>query len=257
MIGIDPFDLWNSFQSLVNTFQGGWYRPQTDFIQACNDLSEKIWVKNTDEAGRSQRSKDNLILLTKTHNYKVENSGVRAFFKVDDDYGRFSSARIVVHKGECIPDPKVEEGKCANVKASEFEDKTTITQDYYDQLEEIGVDLIDDIKWAAVNQHKTKGPKMSNPYLRQVDGGFQVLPRKVSAITLTYYRKPKTATFKYTLSPGDVQTGAGDQIIYDESSDPLEWPFSLRDEFLIGLGERYGLFTRDQFVSQFSMSKLP
>lgn len=245
MLMIDPFDLWNSFQSLVNTFQGGWFRPQTDFIQACNDLSKKFWVKYTDEAYKSQRAKDNLMPFAKTHNYKVDNSGVRAFFKVDKDYGRFSSAWIVVHNSQCVPDPKIEDGKCVNV---DFEDKETITQDYYDELKAFEVDLIDDIKWASVNQHKTKGPRLDKPYIRQVEGGFQILPRKISAITVSYWREPKPATFNYTLSPGNVQTGAGDQIIYNTNSDPLEWPFSMRDDFLMELGIRYSLFTREQFL---------
>jgi hypothetical protein len=53
-----------------------------------------------------------------------------------------------------------------------------------------------------------------------------------------------------------VQTGAGGQIIYNQKdSEPLEWPFNMRDEFLIGLGERYGVFTRNQFVTQVNMQK--
>jgi hypothetical protein len=42
-------------------------------------------------------------------------------------------------------------------------------------------------------------------------------------------------------------------LIYDQkNSQPLEWPFNVRNEFLIELGTRYGVFTRDQFVSQIS-----
>jgi hypothetical protein len=76
-------------------------------------------------------------------------------------------------------------------------------------------------------------------------------------IVLDYYRQPKTATFLYTPSPGDEQTGAGDDIVYSDTSQSLEWPFNMRDEFLIGLGEAYGVFTREQFLTQYNMQKQP
>ena len=92
--------------------------------------------------------------------------------------------------------------------------------------------------------------------MRQIEGGFEVSPRLVSVIVLDYYRPPIEATFVYTNSPGNVQTGAGDMIIYDQNnSKPLEWPFNVRDEFLIELGIAYSGFTRDQFLAQYGMQK--
>ena len=59
--------------------------------------------------------------------------------------------------------------------------------------------------------------------------------------------------FGYTLAPGNRQTGAGMQIIFDKSkSNNPPWPPSVKNEFIVRLGEAYGLFTREQFVSGFS-----
>jgi hypothetical protein len=243
---IDPFDLWNSFQSANNTFAGGWFRPQTDFIQACNDISKELWNKYRKESEKSQEARDNMLPFIKTKNFIVKNKGIYGRFTPDTDYGGFSGARIRIYKDKCLPDPKADNGK--DVDKNCFITDSEMTEDYLDNVKEYDVELIDDIKWGAVNRHKTKGPTFEKPKMRQVDGGFEVLPRSVSVIVLDYYRQPKTATFLYTPAPGNVQTGAGDQIIYNTESQPLEWPFNLRDEFIIRLGERYSLFTREQFL---------
>jgi hypothetical protein len=85
---------------------------------------------------------------------------------------------------------------------------------------------------------------------------FQIAPRNISVVVLDYYRLPKIATFVYTTTPGNVDTGSGDEIVYNsKASQPLEWDGSLRNEFLVNLGERYGLFTRDQFVSNITQQQ--
>jgi hypothetical protein len=252
---IDTFDLWNSFQSTVNTFQGGWFRIQTDFIQKCNDLSKQFWNKYRKESEKSQDARDKMLPFIKTKNFIVSNKGIYGRFTPDADYGGFSAARVRIYEEKCLPDPKAEYGE--KVDKSAFVTDAERTEEYYDNVKEFDVDLIDDIKWGAMNRHKTKGPTFEKPKIRQVDGGFEVLPRKVTVIVLDYYRQPKEATLLYTPSPGDEQTGAGDDIVYDKSSQPLEWPFNMRDEFLIGLGEAYGVFTREQFLTQYNMQKQP
>jgi hypothetical protein len=252
---IDAFDLWNSFQSTVNTFQGGWFRPQTDFIQKCNDLSKQFWNKYRKESEKSQDARDKMLPFIKTKNFIVKSKGIYGFFKPDSDYGGFSGARIRIHEEKCFPDPKAEKGDPENKSAFLTDDE--LSEEYYDSVKEFDADLIDGIKWGSVNRHKTKGATFEKPKMRQVDGGFEVLPRKVTVIVLDYYRQPKTATFLYTPSPGDEQTGAGDDIVYSDTSQSLEWPFNMRDEFLIGLGEAYGVFTREQFLTQYNMQKQP
>lgn len=254
---IDSFDLWNSFQSTVNTYLGGWFRPQSDFIQKCNDISKQLWVKWIREAEKSQEAKDNLLPFLVSKNMIVSNSGVYGIFQPPADakkpYGRFSSARIIVANDKCYPDVNVEKGKCANGK---FTNPEEIKEEYFDNIKQFDVDMIDDQKWGACMAHKTKGPTLEKPKIRQIEGGFEVAPRNISVIVLDYYRPPKEATFIYTISYGNVQTGAGDNIIYDkQNSQPLEWPFNVRDEFIIELGISYSLFTREQFLAQMGLQK--
>lgn len=245
---IDSFDLYKSFQSYVNTFQGGWFRPQSDFIIAANDISKQLFIKWTRESEKSQEAKDNVFPFLRSRNLIVDNNGPYGKFDPPKDYSRFAAARIVVNKDQTISDPSVDNGACDGLQTAEEK-----TNSYYDGIAQYTVELIDTQRWGSVNEHLTKGPSFKKPKIRQVDGKFEVVPRSISVIVLDYYVEPKEATFKYSIAPGNVQTGAGDQIIYDKpNSQPLEWPASVKNEFIIRLGERYGLFTRDMFVSQIS-----
>lgn len=250
---IDLFDLYNSFKSVANVYQGGWWRIQTDFTQAANDISNELWEKWTREAEKSQEAKDNLFPFLVSKNLIVNNKGTYGTFQPPKDYGRFASARIIVLKDNCVPCQEVDNGKCSN---GDFKSDTEITEDYYDGIKQFDVDMIDDQKWGAVNAHLKKCPTLEKPKMRQIDNGFQVAPRKVSVVVLDYYTRPKVATFVYTKTPGNVQTGAGDEIQYDKNnSQPLQWPSTIVNEFLIRLGERFGLFTRDVFMTQVNMQK--
>lgn len=249
---IDLYDLYQDFKSYVNTYVGGWFRPQSDFQNSCNSISTELFVKWTSIAEKSQEEKDNLTPFLISKNIIVEKQkGAFGFFKMpadkDNPYGRFAAARIIIAGETCVPSKDVSEGKCEN---GDFTDDQKLAEDYYNTVKQIDVQLIDDARWGAVNNHKTKFPKLSNPKMRQINQGFEVAPRSVTVVVFDYYRQPKKATFVYTISPGNTDTGAGDDLIYNaENSQPLEWPENLRKEFIIRLGERYGLFTRDQFVS--------
>lgn len=250
---IDMYDLYQSFKSYVNTYVGGWYRPQSDFAYATNDISYKMFVKWTGMAEKSQEAKDNLFPFLVSKNMIVKQSGAYGTFlppatnSTTAAYSRFAAARIIVAGDVCVPCKEVNDGQCAN---GDFKTPEQLANDYYDTVSQYEVKLIDDKKWASVMAHPTKGATMMAPKMRQVNNMFQVAPRNVSVIVLDYYRLPKVATFVYTTTPGNIDTGSGDVIVYDQGkSQPLEWDGSLRDEFLINLGERYGLFTRDQYVS--------
>jgi hypothetical protein len=256
---IDPFDLYQSFQSYVNTYVGGWYRPNTDFIVAGNDISNDIWEKLTKQAEKSQENIDDLFPFLTSKNCIVEpqNSYYGTFLQ-PDDYGRFASARIIVVGDTCVPCADLEKkdqpgdgaGSC-DVLVLESQDE--VTQAYYAKMCERTIDKIENQRWGAVCAHKTKRPTFDNPKMTQVKSVFRVAPREVSVVVLDYYVRPTPATFVYTQAPGNVQTGAGDQIIYNKAgSKPFQWPSTMVNEFLIRLGERYGFFTRDQFMSQSS-----
>lgn len=244
---IDPFYLYSSFKSYVNTSQNGWFRPQTDFIQAANDISNELWETETKKAEKSQESRDNLIFYLKSKNIivKSEKSSFGKFIP-PPDYGRFASARLIVAGGKkTVPAKDVEDGKCDGWKSDE-----ELAEDYYNSVKEVSIENVDNQRWSSVTEHLTKGPTLQNPKLTQIDEGFKLSPRQVSVVVLDYYVRPTNAIFAYTKTPGNVQTGAGDQIVYDKSkSKPLQWPTTMINEFVIRLGIRYGLFTREQFMA--------
>lgn len=249
---IDMFSLWQDFQSLVNTYQSGWYRPQTDFQRAVNDISIELWDKWTSMAEKSQQIKDYLIpfLISKNIIVKPANS-YYSTISYPGDYGRFADARIMVAGDKvCCPDNSVENGKCCN---GEFKTTEEITEEYYENIQEREIKLIDLQRWASCLSHLTKKPTFENPKMVQIDGGFRVAPKTVSVVVFSFYTKPTEATFNYTVSTGDTATGFGDQIIYDKSnSTPLQWSEITKNEFLWRLGEKFGIFTRDQFMTQIS-----
>jgi hypothetical protein len=247
---IDPYHLYNRFASLVNTYQGGFFRLQTDFERAANDINMEIWSYFTKIAEKTQEVTDYLAPFTVPKNIQVQKqSTYYGLAPYPSNYARFSSARLIVHKEkETCPNTNVDDGKCLVIQ-DETEKQIEINK-YYEDIEEVQVDLIDDSRWAACVSHRTKMPTLKDPKIKQYNNGFYVAPRSVSVIVLTYYVEPKYVKINYTLTPGNVQTGAGDQIIYTPTpGEAFLWSPTLINEFLIRLGERYGYFTRDQFMA--------
>ncbi len=238
--------IWNSFQGYVNTFQGGWYRPNTDFQPAVNDISKQLWEDWTAQAEKSQEIKDHLAPFLKSKNSIVDGkTGTYGVLKYPEDYGRFSSARIILHNEKCVPCPDIDNGECEG-----FQTQEEVTDQYFDNLTQVIVELVDNQKWAGCLNHLTKKPTLENPKMTQYQSGWNVAPRKVSVIALDYYVRPKDGTFVYTVAPGNTNTGAGDYLIYNDSaSEKLEWPETVLNEFVVRMGERFGLFSRDQFVT--------
>lgn len=243
---IDVYSLWLDFDSAVNTSINGWFRPETDFVRAVNEISIKLWNKWTNDAEKSQESKDKLFPFLKSRNTTVENqSAYYGVAKKPPLYGRLASARIIVHADMTLPSKEVEEGKCEG-----FKSKEEITDEYYDNIKEFRVQIIDNQRWSSYCEHLTKGPTLEKPGITQINDGFKVAPRKVSVIVLDYYVEPKKATFNYTITVGNPQTGSGDQLVYNSVlSEKLEWPETVRKEFLDELVSWYSQYTRDQVLS--------
>lgn len=246
---IDPYSLYLDFQSDVNTSLNGEVRPESDFIRAVNDASINLWNKWTGEAEKSEEAKAKLAPFLKSKNIPVDSKqGYYGIAKKPAGFGRFSSARIIVHTSGTVPDQSVDDGKCEGFKSQE-----EITDEYYDKIKEIKVEMIPNQKWSAYCEHLTKGPTLEKPGITQINDYFRIAPRKVSVVVIDYYVEPKEATFKYTLTPGNAQTGSGDMIIYNEAaSQKLEWPEQVRPEFMDELRRWYIGFTRDQSFSVIS-----
>jgi len=255
---IDPYELYNRFASKVNTYQGGFFRIQTDFERAANDINMELWKEYTAVAEKTQEITDYLAPFTRTKNIIVKKYNSSYGFaeypsELKEIYARFSNATIRVKKNkkieETVPCESVDGGRCIG-QEDEIEQQRK-TDEYYDSLIERPVELIDNSRWAACLEHETKHPTLNDPKMRQADKGFWVAPRQISVITLTYYVEPQYVKINYTLAPGNVQTGDGDQIIYQPSKDnQFQWSPTLINKFLDRLKDKFAEFTRDQVLAQ-------
>ena len=249
---IDTFALYQDFASLVNTFTGGWFRLQTDYIRNVNNISIDFWNEQTNEFQKSQKNSDFLLPFLRSKNIIVQNqNNYFGLAEYPKDYGTYATARLMISGETCVPCQSVDDGKCDGFKTTD-----EMTQEFLNSVQEIKVEKVDTQKWASCLAHLTKCPSLGKPKLTQYDKGFKVAPREVSVLVLDYFVRPKKATLVYTTTLPDTNTGAGDQIVYDPvHSVPLEWPDIVRQEFLWRLGVRYGYFTREQFLTQFANSK--
>ena len=256
---IDLFDLYNRFCSDNNTFQGGFVRPERDFERLVNSISQEIWNEWTAQAEKTQEIDDNLAVFLKPVNIIVgAASGNFGIAQYPKDYGRYSVARVLMHKGECYCDTSkdsYENGECSKKGTAETDiEKQQRIEKYKDGISEVLCTKVESSRWASMLVHKTKCPTVENPGITQFEGGFKVAPRQVSVVVLDYYVKPKYAKFIFTISPGNPQTGAGDLMIYNEpASGKLEWPDTMIPFFLDKLREAYARYTRDP--QMFQMSK--
>ncbi len=204
-------------------------------------------------AEKTQEIKDNLRPFLKHANIIATNQGPFAFAPYPGEqkgmkwkeYARFSSANIRVANETCYPDSSIDGGKC--IDGSNPLDKIKQTEAFWNNLEIYPVTDVEDSRWASAVSHRTKKPTYKNAIMTQTDEGFNIKPRNVSVLVLHYYFKPDYVKFNYTTSPPNIQTGAGDQIIYN-AKQPGEflWPETMINEFLTRLRDAYFNFTRDQ-----------
>lgn len=246
---IDVYSLWLDFQSDNNTSQNGFVRPNTDFMRAVNDISIKLWNKYVEEAQRSQSGRDKMFPFLKSKNIPVGSQGTYyGVAKKPTDYGGFASASILVHDDKTYPSSEVDNGRCDG-----DEDIEVLKDEYLDNVKTARAAMIDNQRWDSFCTHKTKGPTFEKPGITQVNNEFKVAPRKVSVIVINYYVLPKEAVFKYTLTPGNVQTGSGDQVIYDKANSvQLEWPEQMKEEFTKELKSWYIGYTQNWLASNIS-----
>lgn len=250
---IDVFYLWTSFNGLVNSFQGGFYPPITVFMPAVNAISNEIWQEWTPQAENDQKIQEDLKPFLRTKNCVVVNENSNyGFFQNPVDYGYYSDSRLIVHEGKICGQSGVSCSRAASDEQSEFEE----VERYRDGVEEVNVQSISSSKWAACLSSVTKKPTLQKPKITQMSIQFKVAPRNIPVVVLDYYVNPTDAVFAYTTTTPNVQTGSGDQIVYNQSqSTPLQWSPTLINEFLWRLAERFGITTKDQFLTQYAATK--
>lgn len=246
---IDGYDLYLRFESRVNTSQNGFFRPQTDFERAVNDINMEMFIYKTDEAEKTQQNQDDLLPFLHSVNIITKKNGSEAFAIYPKEYSRFSSARVLLAGSKCYPQREICDGKCIGPDNDALAEQEIIDE-FYDNVKTYPIDLIEDSRWGSVTIHKTKGPKLTSPKMTQRSKGFIVLPRDVSVVILDYYIQPRRFKFAYTKAPGNPQTGAGDQIIYDkDNSIQLQWSPTLINEFLDRLEKKYIQFTQNALAA--------
>jgi len=260
---IDTYDLYQDFGATVNTFQGGFIPPDTIFTRYINLISKELWEIGCREAEKSQEWRDKMRPFTVSENIITKkSSSYYTICNIPSLYERlFKSSIITVgtdNKSVTVPSKEINKGRCYfnEEKQDEvFKPEIRISQnDYLNSIKETDVDNVDLQRWDACLEHRYKKPTLKKPKMVQIDGVFRVAPRDVSVIVLYYFKLPKEATFIYTTPIPNLQTGAGGQIVYNQSaSQPLEWGANMKNEFIIRLGEYYGIFTRDMFVTQASL----
>lgn len=257
---IDIYELYKDFASRVNTWQGGNFRFESDFVRNVNTIYYDIWEREAKNARKSQESKDNMIAFHVSKNIAIKPNIFERYCKpvLPVNYGRFSSARIILQKIDdknllTVPDVNVDKGKC-------YTGNTVVKIDLPSKksasVSEIPIELIDDAQWAGCMQHLKKYPSISAPKMIQIDGTFQIAPKEISVILFSYYTMPEPAFASVTYTDGDDQNGNGDEVVYNkQKSKQILFPLNLKNEFLWRLGEIYGYFTREQFLSMFGNEK--
>lgn len=247
---IDVFYLWTSFNGLVNSFQGGFYPPVTVFMPAVNAISNEIWEEKVQIAENNQKVQEDLKPFIRTTNCVVRNENSNyGIFDNPMDYGYYSASRLIIFDGKICAEACT---KVSSDEQTEFEE----IERYRDGVEEINVRSVSSSKWAACLSSVTKKPTLQKPKITQMDGQYKVAPRKIPVIVMDYYVRPTDAVFAYTTAVPNVQTGSGDQIIYNKSqSTPLQWSSTNINEFLWRLAERFSITTKDQFLTQYAATK--
>lgn len=263
---IDTFDLYNDFKASVNTQQGGFFSPQVEFIKAANLASIMKWENDTRQAEKSQEIKDNLLPFLVSKNLQTTVSS--SYFTVatpPDNYARFASAKILLvkEKNICIPSKDIDAGYCLNGKTKNDKEKYVVfksdeelAKDYYENVTENEVEMIENQRWSAAINHLRKKPTFEKPKLTQINGGFKIAPRDIGVIILNYYTKPIEATLVYTVNPANLQTGSGGGIIYNKAASvPLQWNITVKNDLLKIIKEIYIGFTRDGLYQQITSSQ--
>lgn len=255
---IDMNDLWGKFNSDVNTFQGGLFRPERDFENNVNTISQAAFAEFTGQDEKTQQIDDWLSPFANTVNIIVSPSaGNWGIAKYPDApkypaYGAWKAARSLQHKKQCLCEEGhdvFKEGEC--IKNENELQKIQRVERYKDGIFEATITKVESSHWGACLEHKTKCPTFESPKLTQYKEGFRVAPRTVSVIVLDYYEKPKRAKFAYTIAQGNPQTGSGDYLIYDSAnSTPLQWPETMMGYFIDKLEKVYAKFTRDGLLFQ-------
>lgn len=251
---LDPGDLYQKTIALVNTQQGGHLRPQRNFISWLNDISRELFKEKFKDFEKGQSIDDELAKpFLRSVNVKVTAlaGSPHDIIPYPDDYGYLASIRVLVDPDNGVGCPCAgldaleEDGSCTAYKDSDlFELAEKIKGQ---NLKEGNATKIDNQRWGSALDNPFKKPTYEKPVVTQFDGGFKIFPKGIGTVVLDYLKKPKDATYEFTLGPDDT-------VIYNPTTSvKLDWTDGIVNEFLARLKIRYAAYTKQADMYQEGM----
>jgi hypothetical protein len=252
---IASFDLLKALEANVNPSQGGHIRPQENFVRWCNEINHEIFEELARQFEKSGNISDKLRPFLRSVSVSLVPNPGQPYdtFVVPTDYRYFASARFLFapNSTDGVPCPECckMDGATGNLTPYVDPDEVELARiNAGSDYTEVRVRKVDNQRWGSAMSHQLKKPSASRPVITAYDGGFKVAPRSLGILVLDYLRKPNDCTFLYTVGPDD-------QIIYDPTSQPLEWDTNVLPEFLARLESRYGVYVREDFTYQAAQLK--
>ncbi len=241
---IDVFDLWQTLMSTVNAQQNGLVRPW-DFTNWTNAISMKFFQDRVNQFGKAQTNTDELSPFTKYKNIMVQDQSGQPFgiAAYPEDYVYYANSSILRQNGTnlcgCRPETDIIDGDGKCIAYTDPDYAAMEAKFAGSNLVEVQILPIEVKNWPGALDHKTKAPSFRKPAMTQYDTGFKIAPKDISLIILSYFVNPVACVFAYTVD-------ANDTIIYDEdASVQLQWPISMKEEFIKALVAKYMTYTRD------------
>lgn len=248
MTTIDIFDIWQKIMAQVNVQQGGQIRPQVDFENWYNSVSNELYHEMIASIELNQQVDDELSVFLQSVNAVVTPLPGLPYDKITlpSDYECFANMKIIRQKGEekcfCKADLPIIDGS-GECKQYEDPDYAAMRANFAGaNLITNVVTKVDTQRWDACLAHVTKGPTYESPKIMQIQGGFYIAPKGIQVVVLEYYKTPRRAIFAYTI-------GTGDTVIYNSGgSVQLEWSNIKENEFLTRLMKKYGVYVQDEKI---------
>jgi hypothetical protein len=156
---MDPFELYESFRSMNNTHQAGFFRPVRDFIPAVHTISMAIFVKLIEHLEKGSRITDMLLPFYRSLNVAIEKRNQIEVAPYPPDYSAFSSAKILLQQENVCVDKRCQAFKDGQfLSPEEMEDFFPVVTTY----DIIDVTDVPDSKFGSASIHETKRPTLNN-----------------------------------------------------------------------------------------------
>lgn len=236
--------LYESFNSLNNTHQGGHLRPNADFIPRVKEASLKFFNALASQETKSEMVQSVLVPFVKKASIIVEKDGSDYIAKYPKDYKYYKAGGIITisDKTYADEDSEVWSNKCV-LSEEQRKDFFPSEEDY----QRYPLTKVFPNQWNGVLAHKNRKPTFQKAYIVQRGKGFEVAPISIGVIVIDYYRLPNDPVYNYT-----EENAYPDVFIRfkEDQSKHLEWGDEMMPAFLYELSRAYGYITSDELKLQ-------